>query len=242
MTACPKFSMRELFVDTLDYCYKNIRQILLFVLINALFFVFGFKVLNGWHDKLFLPWLALYYVYWFVFFRFYFGRKPLIATKKIFGTLLPTAKIFVLMLLVMTLLLILPFVLPFIFGYTEWLDEYLQKLQKYMEDSEAVNLATIVILTLVFPLIYYRPMMAWIGSVIGRSGVLSTAFARTKGCYLKFLLLTIVFNSAYLLVDYFDNRSGMDGWLNICFGSLLVVVGNVALARVYEYFFLEIDK
>ena len=242
MTACPKFSMIKLFADTFYYCRKNITPLAIFTLINIVFFVFCFKVLNAWHDRLFLPWLVLYYVYWFAFFRFYFGRKPLIVTEKIFGTLLPTVKIFVLMLLVMTLLLILPLILPFIFGYTEWLEEYLQKLQKYMEDSEAINFATILIFTLIFPLIYYRPMMAWIGSVIGRSGVLSTAFARTKGCYLKFLLLTIVFNSAYLLVDCFDSWSGMDGWLSICLESVLVVVGNVALAKLYEYFFLEIDK
>ncbi len=242
MTACPKFLMRKLFVDTCYYCSKNIVPVLFFTLVNVVFLAVGFKVLNGWHDRAFLLWLALYYVYWFAFFRFYFGRKPLIFTKKIFGTLLPTVKIFVLLLLVMTLLLTLPLILPFVFGYTEWLEEYLQKLQKYMEDSEAINFATIAIFTLIFPLLYYRPMMAWIGSVIGRSGMLSTAFARTKGCYIKFLLLTIVFNSAYLLVDYLDVWGNMDGWLNIGLGSMLVVVGNIALAKTYEYFFLEIDK
>lgn len=241
MTACPKFSISKLFVDTFDYCYKNVQPVFLFVLINAVFFAIGFKAFDGWHDGLFLIWLALYYVYWFVFFRFYFGRKPLMGTKKIFDTLLPTAKIFVLMLVVMTLLLVLPLV-PLLFGYTEWLERYLQGLQKYMEESETINFVTILIFTLIFPLIYYRPMLAWIGSVIGRSGVLSTAFARTKGCYIKFLLLTIVFNSAYLLVNYLDDRGNMDGWLNISLGSVLVVIGNIALARVYEYFFLEIDK
>ena len=185
MAACPKFSIPRLFDDTYRYCCKNIIPVVIFTLINVLFFVLGFKVLNGWHDKMFLPWLALYYVYWFAFFRFYFGRKPLIITKKMFDTLLPTTKIFVLLLVVMTLLLALPMV-PLVFGYTEWLERYLQGLQKYMEDSEAINFATILIFTLIFPLVYYRPMMAWIGSVIGRSGMLSTAFARTKGCYLKF--------------------------------------------------------
>ena len=72
--------------------------------------------------------------------------------------------------------------------------------------------------------------------------MLSTAFSRTKGCYIKFLLLTIVFNSAYLLVERIDAWSNADGWLNIGLGSVLVVVGNVALAKAYEYFFLEIDK
>ncbi len=241
MSTCSKFLLGKLFVDTFDYCSKNIKSMALFALINAVFFAIGFKALDGWHEVLFLPWLALYYIYWFVFFRFYFGRKPLFGTRKIFDTLLPTAKIFVLMLLALTILLLLPIV-PLLFGYTEWLEKYLVELQKYMEDSEAVNFATIVIFTLIFPLIYYRPMMAWIGSVIGRSGMLSTAFSRTKGCYIKFLLLTIVFNSAYLLVERIDAWSNADGWLNIGLGSVLVVVGNVALAKAYEYFFLEIDK
>ena len=209
-----------------------------FSILNALFFVVGFKVFDAWHDRFFVVWLAAYYVFWFAFFRFYFGRKPLIFTKNIFGTLLPSAKIFVLMLVVMTLLLVLPVVFPILFGNSLWVEQYLYELQKYMEESKIVNIATMVIFTLIFPLIYYRPMMAWIGSVIGRSGVLSTAFLRTKGSYIKFLLLTLVFNSAYLLVEGFDVWGDMRGWLNILLGSPLVILGNVVLAKAYEYFFL----
>lgn len=242
MTAAAKISLRKLFGESFAYCATKWKEMTFFSVLNALFFAIGFKVFDGWHDRIFVVWLAAYYVFWFAFFRFYFGRKPLIFTKNIFGTLLPSAKIFVLMLTVMTLLLVLPVVFPILFGNSLWLEQYLFELQKYMEESKIVNIVTMAIFTFIFPLIYYRPMMAWIGSVIGRSGVLSTAFLRTKGSYVKFLLLTIIFNSAYLLVEGFDSSCDMRGWLNILLGSPLVILGNVVLAKAYEYFFWEINK
>ena len=134
------------------------------------------------------------------------------------------------------------FLIPFIGINSPWVDSYVDHLQKYTEDTATINIVATIIMTIISPFIFYRPMMAWIGSLIGRSGLLSTAFARTKGNYWQFMTITVVFSLLSLLVEVLDKALSMRSWLIIFLDSAIVVFLNVVIAKTYEYFFLEIEK
>ncbi len=236
-----KIDVEKLFFNSTLYCVQNWRMAALFSLVNMLFMIVGFKLLNAWHDKMFLLWLVPYYMFWYFFFRFYFGRKPYMMTFKVFETLLPSTRILGLTLFFVTILIALPLVIPFISGDEFWVERYLYHLQKYTEDSQMLNLITMLILSVASPFIFYRPMMAWIGSVVGRSSLLSTAYSRTKGNYWPFLMITFFFNLIFTCLELADGYWNAGGWLPILLGSPVVVFMNVVLAKTYEYFFMEID-
>ena len=241
MSALKTLSLKHLFIDSANYCVNKWHEMALFSIINVIFLIVGFKILNAWHDRMFLLWLVPYYVFWYYFFRFYFGRKPYMMTLKIFGTLLPSTRILLLTLLFMTLLIAVPLIIPFISGEADWVEIYLEHLQHFTESGQMMDAGMLLIFTLISPIIFYRPMMAWIGSVIGRSGKLSTAFARTKGNYWQFVILTIVFNLFFILFDAGDEYFALNGWVSIFAGSPLTIYINVVLAKAYEYFFLDIE-
>ncbi len=242
MAEIRKILLKRLFVNSTKYCIRKWHEMSLFSIVNAIFMIVGFKFINGWQDKLFLLWLVPYYMFWYSFFRFYFDRKPYMMTSKIFDTLMPSSRIFGLMLFFTTLLIAIPLIIPFISDNHSWVDKYVFYLQKYTEDPLVLNTITMVIFSIVSPFIFYRPMMGWIASVIGRSGSISTAYARTKGNYWEFLFITVVFNLMYSIMQFCDGYLGTDGWLTILLGSPVIVFMNVILAKTYEYFFLEIDN
>ena len=235
-------SLKRLFINSIRYCVRKWHELSLFTIVHVVLLIIGFKFINGWHDKLFLLWIIPYYAFWCYFFRFYFDRKPYLMTKKIFDTLLPSTRILVLSLVIIILLAFVPLAIPFVSGNSPWVDSYIDHLQKYIDDTQTMSVVIAVIMMIISPFIFYRPMMAWIGSLIGRSGLLSTAFARTKGNYWQFLLQSIIFNAIFCLVKFLDKAFLMSGWLFIFGVSVVTVFFNIVLAKMYEYFFLEIDK
>jgi len=235
-------SLKRLFINSIKYGLRKWHELSLFTVVHILLLIVGFKFINGWHDKLFLLWIVPYYMFWCFFFRFYFDRKPYVMTTMIFDTLLPSTRILVLSMLITILIVSVPFLIPFIGINSPWVDSYVDHLQKYTEDTATINIVATIIMTIISPFIFYRPMMAWIGSLIGRSGLLSTAFARTKGNYWQFMTITVVFSLLSLLVEVLDNALSMRSWLIIFLDSAIVVFLNVVIAKTYEYFFLEIEK
>ena len=201
----------------------------------------GFELIDGWHDLVFLPWLIVYYLYWCFFFRFYFGKKPYLEMNRLAGTLVPSVKILALSFFVLTALLVLPLLPILLGGDADWAVDYSGYLQKYMEDGRLVDGITLFVFLLVSPFIYFRPMMAWIGSLLGRSGAFKTAFARTKGNYWRMFFLLAVFELALAVFGAAGQVLGAGKWLFIIFGSPLMVFLNLILAKTYDYFFLEID-
>lgn len=235
-------SLKRLFINSTKYSLRKWHELSLFTVVHILLLIVGLKFINGWHDKLFLLWIVPYYMFWCFFFRFYFDRKPYVMTTMIFDTLLPSTRILVLSVVITMLIISVPFLIPFIGIDSPWVDSYVDHLQKYTEDTATINIVATIIMTIISPFIFYRPMMAWIGSLIGRSGLLSTAFARTKGNYWQFMTITVVFSLLSLLVEVLDNALSMRSWLIIFLDSAIVVFLNVVIAKTYEYFFLEIEK
>lgn len=234
-------ALADLFRESWRYVVGQKREMALFSFTHILFLIAGFELIDGWHDVFFLPWGIAYYLFWCFFFRFYFGRKPYLATVKLFGTLVPSTKILALAFCVLTFLLALPLLPLFIGNGSEWAAKYALYLQEYMEDGRTVDVLTAVVLIFVAPFIFYRPMMAWISSLLGRSGSLRTAFAKTKGNYWRMTFLLFLFEGVFAALELAGQAVGAGSWFAIVAGSPMFVYFNVIVAKTYDYFFLEIE-
>ena len=100
-------------------------------------------------------------------------------------------------------------------------------------------LGLMLLLLLVSPLILYRPFMAWISSVIGRSGLLKTAFAKTEGNYWRFVAMAAIFNAAFVVFEGLDEMFDLPAAAPMVIYAPLLVYFNTAIAKTYEFFFLD---
>ena len=229
-------------VEAWQYIQQNLKVFTAFVGANFLLLMIGFKLLGGMGSIWFVFWCVFYYWFNCFFFRFYFDRKPYWLTRKVFDSLVPSTKILFLTLALATFLAYLPF-LPLFLGLpVDVLDEYaVGFIQQYVDENNIYDLIIQVILLFITPLIFYRPLFAWISSVIGRSGSLRNAWRRTKGNYWRFFCVALVCNLAAVVIEYVDKVCLLNGWGELVIGSVLIMFVNVYFAKSYDFFFLEVD-
>ena len=230
-----KLPLLKILDASVDYCVENVKSVSAFVVVNLLFLLSSLLLPGGYANPLFLIWLAVYYVFWCYFFRFYFNRKPYLMFRKICDSLVPSTKILFLTAVFALIFAAFPIVLPFLLP-VEMVDAYTNFLRKYLNELDWVML---LILLLISPLILYRPFMAWISSVIGRSGQLKTAFARTEGNYWRFVVMGIVFNVIFIVFEYLNRIIDVPQVLEMLVYAPLLVYFNVVIAKAYEFFFLD---
>ncbi len=221
-----------------DYMGNNVRPVLCFTVINFFMMLLG---LYSWKTIWIWPAAAVYYVFWSYFFRWYFNRKPYLLVKPIISSMVPSSKILVLGAVFATILVVLPFA-PLFMGFSpEFNDRYMRFLQKYMQESDLVDLGLNVVLVLFSPLIFYRPFLAWISALIGRSGSLRSAWAKTGGNYWEFLLMALLFNFGVVAVQQLMEFMEVPLPFLLAALSPLVVYYNVVMAKSYEFFYMEIE-
>lgn len=247
---------RELSIDfviaqVISYLKQKPDEFALASIVNFAFlgmFSIFVKTISG---SLFLPWVCAYYAFWFAFFRFYYNKKPYLMTKQIFGTLVPSTKILFIVFSLTLMVILLPF-LPLFIGYNE---EYAFFIDKYMSSIQTIgqngadgtkNILPVIILHIILlflsPIIIIRPMFAWVSSLIGRSGSIRNAFNNTHGNYFNFLLLSLIFEFPISMLELIFEKyqlNEMVMWLII---APFIVLGNVAIAKAYDYFFLTPDN
>ena len=221
-----------------DYMGNNVGAMVCLTVINFFMMLLG---LYCWKTIWIWPAAAVYYVFWSYFFRWYFNRKPYLLVKPIVSSMVPSSKILVLGAVFATILVVLPFAPLFMGLSPEFNDRYMRFLQKYMQESDLVDLGLNVVLVLFSPLIFYRPFLAWISALTGRSGSLRSAWARTEGNYWEFLLMALLFNFGVVAVQQL--MGFMDVPLPFLLAALspLVIYYNVVMAKSYEFFYMEIE-
>ncbi len=235
-------SITKIMAQSYDYVITNFVQFIIFSMVHIVFSIIGLVFLGGFGDVLFLPWVLVYYLYWCFFYRFYFNKKPYVFSKNIFDSFVPSTKILAIAFVVLTGLLVLPMIPPFFAkDGAEWAYKYMYYLNLFMEDTKVLDIITMFILVFVFPFIVYRPMMAWIASLLGRSGLMRSAYFKTRGNYWKMVLLGAWFVLIMAFLKFVGEFVGVDDGLVIVVGSFFTVYLNVILAKMYEYFFLDID-
>jgi len=219
---------------------QKYRELLLFVVVELIFFAVMLWGLRGVGTLWFLLWVAAYYLFNFIFFRWFFTRKPYLFTKKFFDTLLPAVKILCGVMLLLTVLAHLPYVPLLFVGTSDNLKELVTNfIGDFMGESNIYNIMVSSILVLCSPFILYRPMLAWIASVIGRSGLFKNVFKRTEGYYKLFLAIFASFYFVTLGIQFIDMGLRLHNGLLWLLIAPLTVLLNLILAKTYEFLFLD---
>ncbi len=219
---------------------ENPKLTSLFVALN---YIVCTAVAYSWKTIWLWPLLIVLYVLWGALFRYCFQREPYLAFRPMLNSMIPSSKILVLSVMVVSVLVILP-IIPLFLPHmpSEFIDKYSRFLQSYMQEDDVIDAFINVIVTLLSPFIFYRPIFAWISSLIGRSGLLKSAFEKTRGNYWELLLLAIIINLSISLLYYLMSNAGLALWL-ICIPlSFLLLYFNLVLAQCYEFFFLDIES
>lgn len=233
-----KLPIGEILKKSGHYFEQNLKIMLVFTLLNYVVLTAGFY---SWKTALIWPLLISGYVFWSFFFRYYFKRKPYLQWRPLVDSMIPSTKIVVLGAIFATALVVLPFA-PLFMGFSaDFNDRYTHFLQTYMQESDLVDLGLNVILVLISPLIFYRPFLGWISALIGRSGALRTAWAKTRGNYWEFMLMALIFNFGTVAVQQLGELSAAPVPLTLLVLSPVVVYFNIVLAQSYEFFFMDID-
>lgn len=240
VSSTKKLPLKKILQESFSYCNQNPKMAALFVVLNY-FTCAG--VFYAWKSAWLWLVVAVMYVLWSGFFRYYFNRKPYLQLGPLVSSLVPSTKILVLTVVVVSIFLLLPFAIIFIPHLPpQFVAHYSHFLQMNSQGGSGdLNTIVNVVIVLFSPLIFYRPMLAWIATLIGRSGSLRFTWSKTKGNYWEFLLLAIVIDLSLSFV--YKGILFVGG--GVCAAlipiSVLVVYYNIVLARLYEFFFLEIE-
>lgn len=234
-----KFNVLDILASGYEYCARNFQPISLFML-GHMVFLFIFEAIDKWRSPVFIPWVALYYVYNVFFYRFYFKKKPYFELKSTGKSLIPSTKIIFITVLLLFLLLVLPFmVIPFFTPDPELLDQYLNILDAGIDKSKTFDLLTNIIMIFISPFILYRPFLAWIASLLGRSPLLKTAFQKTRGNYWNFVCLSFIMNLPYMMFSQAEFYFDINNYLAWFLAAILITYFNVIMCKCYDLFYLD---
>ncbi len=230
-----KSILREAWVN----CMANRQMNLLFAVIA---YVMGALALASWKSLLFWPILLAIYVLWGACFRYYLGRKPFFEPRALFNSLVPSTKIVMLSVVVVSVLILLPMIPLFVNINPEFNLVYARFMLGDFEQNKLLFLITDIVFLLISPIMVYRPFLAWISALVGRSGSLRFAWSKTKGNYGEFLLLAVLTNFSIVLGRCLVWSLGGNDYLTLVLAAPLVVYFNVVSIKAYEFFFLDIEE
>lgn len=233
--------LRRVFISAYIYMRKHLKAMRFFVALNFLF-LGGFQFIpKGFSNPWSMLWLLLYYMYWCAFFRYRFQHKPYLTARVVFGSMVPSTKIFFITLTMAFLLVVLPY-LPLLMGFT---DEYLIFFEKYMlalqnVEADFLNVSVFtLILLLVSPFIICRPFFAYMASLQDMEAFMSKAFERTRGNYWRFVSLMAILNIPTMLVFEVDKILSCQGWFTVGFYALFFVYFNLVFAELDDFFYTK---
>lgn len=236
-----KFPILKICAEAFDYAKMHSKTLCIFWIVNFLFLAVFEFIKNGFSNPLSMLWLAFYYIYWCVFFRIYYNKKPYLLTCDIFGSLIPSTKMFFLVIAMSLFLGVLPY-LPLLMGFD---DQYLLLFERYMQQLQAApaNTLDMLILSAIFmlfsPLILCRPFLAWISSLQGLNGSLKKAWKKTSGNYWRFVLIMIGLNLPCVIAYELDLYLKCNGWLIVAAYSVSFIYYNLVFAKLYDFFYTE---
>ena len=231
-----KLPVIDILTQSWNIFSERLKIMLGFTFANFAFLFLGFCITSGFESPFFLLWAILYYLFWTFFFRFYFNRKPYFHTSSLFNSLIPSTKIVFISICFFLILAVLPFI-PFFIGMSvSKMETYLDFLQNYMQETKTLDLGLNIILMFISPFIIYRPFMAWIASVLGRSGAIKTAYNKTKNNYWQFVFLSLVMSLPYMILSQIDFIYDINNCIIWLVSSPFIIYFNIVICKVYEYF------
>ena len=236
-----KIPVFNIFKQALQYIKENKAVLGLFVLINFAFLFCFWHIDGGLSNKKSILWILSYYFYWCVFFRFYYKKKPYFITTDVFSSLIPSTKMFFLVVALSLLLAVFPY-LPLFMGFD---DKYLTYLESYMlqlQNASANSLNMIILSALIMlfmPFILCRPFLGFIASVQGLNGSIKKAWKKSTGNYWQFISIMFLLNLPCAAIYEADKYLGCNGYLSLAFYSIFFIYYNLVFAKIYDFFYNE---
>jgi len=230
-----KLPLAEMFDCTNKCVLLNLKSVIAFSIVNFFILLAG---VYSWKTIVFLPLLVTGYIFWCFFFRYYFRRYPYFDGRIIFQSTVSSTKILFFSMILVTIIVVLPIVPLFLGLPLEMTEKYQRFLQKYMLESDWLDLGLNLLVTLLSPYIIYRPFLAWISSLLGRADSIHEAWKKTAGNYWQFLMLALIFNLGFVLIQQITEYFNAPLFVLLFVISPLVVYCNMVLARIYQFFFL----
>ncbi|MBE6451097.1 MAG: hypothetical protein E7016_03945 [Alphaproteobacteria bacterium] len=224
--------------QALHYIKENMAVFGWFSVVNFVFLLVFWHIDGGLSNKKSVLWLFSYYYYWCVFFRVYYNKKPYFITTDVFASLIPSTKMFFLVVAMSFLLAVLPY-LPLLMGFD---DEYLLFLENYMYQLQqapvsALNMMVLTAILMMFlPFILCRPFLGFIASVQGLNGSIKKAWKKSAGNYWQFIAVMVLLNLPCMAVYEADKHLNCNGYLNLVFYSVFFVYYNLVFAKIYDFF------
>ena len=224
-------------------CSKQKKDLFgIFTLLNFLYLLSFNFIDGGLSNKISILWVLAGYVMWCAFFRVYYGKKPYLISGDIFESLIPSTKMFFLVIISIKLFFgVLPY-LPLLMGFD---DKYLLLFEAYMQQLQEESINTLnmfvlfSILMLLFPFILCRPFLAFIASVQGFNGSLRKAWKKSVGNYWQFIAIVFLLNVPCVIIYEIDSYLGCNGYLSLSFYSVFFVYYNFVYAKLYDFFYTE---
>jgi hypothetical protein len=234
-----KLPLKKILIQSWNYCRQEWRPNLVF---SGIAYVLGCMLLWTSKSLLFLPVLVGIYVLWGGSFRYYLNRRPIFEPRALFYSLVPSTKIVVMSVIIGAVLVLLPW-LPFFLNLSpDFYRYYAMFMHEDLLKGEGVFvLVANIVFVLLSPMIAYRPFLAWISALTGRSGSLGLAWDKTKGNYCEFLLIAVITNLSVVCFRWIVWRLGGNDYITLLVAAPLVIYFNVLSAKAYEFFFLDID-
>lgn len=233
--------LRKILIGAYIYMRHHLKAIRVLVVLNFLFLGSFQFISQGFSNPWSMLWLLLYYMYWCAFFRYRFNHRPYLTMRVIFGSLVPSTKIFFITLTVAFLIVILPY-LPLLMGFN---DKYLLFFEKYMlalQNTEAdfLNISAFTLLLLLLsPFIVCQPFFAWMASLQDMEAFMAKAFEKTRGNYWRFVALMTILNVPTMLVFEVDKIFSCQGWFTVGFYALFFVYFNLVFAELEDFFYTK---
>ncbi len=194
---------------------------------------------NGFSSPISLIWSLIYYVFWCIFFRMYYQKKPYFCFSKVCASAIPSSKMIFITFGLLFFLLILPF-LPLLMGFN---NKYLLFFEKYMTalQTPSTSLLNVSVFSLLFllisPFAFCRPYLAWISALQGFSGSVRKVIKKTTGNNFHFMTLMFLLNLPCIVAFEIDTLLGCHGWFSVAFYSIYLIYCNIVFAKVYDYFY-----
>ncbi len=231
--------IKKVMKDAYQYMHQNEHTLRLIWLINFLLCAIFNLLPGGLSNPIGLIWSIIYYVFWCVFFRFYYQKKPYFCFSKVCASAIPSSKMIFITFGLLFFLLILPFI-PLLMGFH---NKYLLLFERYMSalqmpQTSVLNVLVFsIIFLLISPFAFCRPYLAWISALQGYSGSIRKVFKKTKGNNIKFLSLIFLLNLPCFVAYGADVMLKCHGWFSVGFYSIYLIYFNIVFAKVYEYFY-----
>lgn len=174
------------------------------------------------------------YLFYFIFVRVYFKRRPLFKQAEFLNALV---RIITISLLAFASLMLLETIFLFFLWMLTPLEVYphITSLWERFVASHTFRYALYGGMFLFTTIIFYIPALAWVSAVIGRNASITLTFFHTKDNYLRIFLICFI---VYGLLPFAIFVLSANSWLlRALFTAFFTIIQCVIYLHIYEFFY-----